>query len=246
MIAGGFIFGIGAAVNGGCSFGTLIRFAAGDVSFIASFTGMAIGIWLQRHQFMSADLSPKGLSMVAHSSPLGIVLLGIVALLCLRELMLVPRWKDPGSRSPERAAIAIGLAGGGLYILNGAWPYTVAFDQLVNSSDPDQLHGLTLAAITLATLAGATFGAIQSKMFHFQVQWRLLPLRIIGGVMMGFGAALIPGGNGVLVLHAFPALSPHAVPAYFALILGVGTSLFMSPFLRHVAPLPKPPLTETY
>jgi uncharacterized membrane protein YedE/YeeE len=31
VIAGGFMFGIGAAVNGGRSFGTLIRFAAGDL-----------------------------------------------------------------------------------------------------------------------------------------------------------------------------------------------------------------------
>lgn len=63
--------------------------------------------------------------------------------------------------------------------------------------------------------------------------------------MMGFGAALIPGGNGVLVLHAFPALSPHAVPAYIALILGVGASLLVSRFLRRSAHLSTPFPTET-
>jgi uncharacterized protein len=245
VIAGGFIFGIGAAVNGSCSFGTLIRFAAGDLSFIASFIGMAIGIWLQRHLLMSADPFPKGLSVVAYFSPSGLVLLSIVALLCVRELTLLPRRKGAGSRSPEQAAIAIGLAGGALYVLNGAWPYTVAFDQLVNRGSADQLHGWVLAGITLATLAGATFGAMQNNMFRFHCQWRLLPLRILGGVMMGSGAALIPGGNGVLILQAFPALSPHAAPAYVALTSGVGASLFGSGFLRRIAPLPRSSSAET-
>jgi uncharacterized protein len=240
VIAGGFMFGIGAAVNGGCSFGTLIRFGAGELSFIASFIGMAIGVWLQRHLLMSADPFPKGLSVLAHPSWPGLVLLGIIALFCLRELVLLPGWKGAGSRSPEQAAMAIGLAGGALYIFNGPWPYMVAFDQLVNRSRPNQLHGLVLAGITFATLAGATLGAMRNNMFRIHCQWRLLPLRILGGVMMGFGAALIPGGNGVLVLHAFPALSPHAVPAYIALILGVGASLLVSRFLRRSAHLPTP------
>jgi hypothetical protein len=146
VIAGGFMFGIGAAVNGGCSFGTLIRFGAGELSFIASFIGMAIGVWLHRHLLMSADPFPKGLSVVAHPSWPGLLLLGIIALFCLRELLLLPGWKGAGSRSPEQAAMAIGLAGGPLYIFNGPWPYTVAFDQLVNRSRPNQLHGLVLAS----------------------------------------------------------------------------------------------------
>ena len=72
-------------------------------------------------------------------------------------------------------------------------------------------------------------------MFHLRFQWRRLPLHIIGGAAMGFGAALIPGGNAVLVLNAFPALSPHAAPAYFSIILGAAMALFTSQFLRRAA-----------
>jgi hypothetical protein len=44
---------------------------------------------------------------------------------------------------------------------------------------------------------------------------------------MGFGVALAHGGNDSLVLYAIPILSPHALPAYAALALGVVTGLLM-------------------
>ncbi len=42
---------------------------------------------------------------------------------------------------------------------------------------------------------------------------------------MGFGAALVPGGNDVLILHAIPILSPHALPAYLAMLAGICVTL---------------------
>ena len=45
---------------------------------------------------------------------------------------------------------------------------------------------------------------------------------------MGTGAVLIPGGNDTLMLKSLPGLSPHALPAFAALLLGIGvTLLFM-------------------
>lgn len=42
---------------------------------------------------------------------------------------------------------------------------------------------------------------------------------------MGLGTALLPGGNDALVLYGIPSLSPHALPAYLALILGIFVAL---------------------
>ena len=39
------------------------------------------------------------------------------------------------------------------------------------------------------------------------------------------GAAMIPGGNDVLILHGIPSLSPHAVPAFLAMLAGIAGSL---------------------
>ena len=42
---------------------------------------------------------------------------------------------------------------------------------------------------------------------------------------MGCGAAMIPGGNDVLILHGIPSLSAHAVPAFLAMLVGIAASL---------------------
>ena len=46
-------------------------------------------------------------------------------------------------------------------------------------------------------------------------------------MVMGLGAALVLGGNDVLILHAMPSLSPHAVPAYGAMIAGIAAVFIM-------------------
>ena len=43
--------------------------------------------------------------------------------------------------------------------------------------------------------------------------------------MMGFGAAVAPGGNDALIQHYIPGLSPHALIAYGAMLLGIATVL---------------------
>jgi hypothetical protein len=42
---------------------------------------------------------------------------------------------------------------------------------------------------------------------------------------MGFGAALAPGGNDVLLLHSIPMLSAHALPVYGSMIAGIALVL---------------------
>ena len=42
---------------------------------------------------------------------------------------------------------------------------------------------------------------------------------------MSLGAAMIRGGNDVLILHGIPSLSPHAVPAFLAMLVGIAVSL---------------------
>jgi len=50
-------------------------------------------------------------------------------------------------------------------------------------------------------------------------------INLFGGALMGFGVALAHGGNDSLVLYAIPILSPHALPGYAALAVGVAAGL---------------------
>ena len=42
---------------------------------------------------------------------------------------------------------------------------------------------------------------------------------------MDAGAGMIPGGNDVLLLNAIPLLSPHAIPAYLGVVVGIAATL---------------------
>jgi hypothetical protein len=43
---------------------------------------------------------------------------------------------------------------------------------------------------------------------------------------MGMGVALTPGGNDALVLYGIPSLSPHALPAFLAMVIGIVLGLW--------------------
>ena len=48
---------------------------------------------------------------------------------------------------------------------------------------------------------------------------------LCGGTLMGLGAALTPGGNDALILYGIPSLSPHALPTYAAMAVGIAVAL---------------------
>ena len=74
----------------------------------------------------------------------------------------------------------------------------------------------------LALIAGVLISSLLNQ--RFALAWRPQSVwhgYFWGGSMMGAGAALIPGGNDVILLNAIPGMSPHAVPAYAAMLVGV-------------------------
>src|SRR5262249_61864254 len=42
-VLGGFLFGLGAAINGGCAYSTMARFVGGDGKMLAAIAGFALG-----------------------------------------------------------------------------------------------------------------------------------------------------------------------------------------------------------
>lgn len=102
---------------------------------------------------------------------------------------------------------------------------------------PSAVHTL----LVLALLLGMGASAWQRKSASLRPprgpgQW----LRhTAGGVLMGAGAAMVPGGNDTLLLNALPTLATQAVAAYLALLVGIATALS----LMHRAGLPMPAYT---
>lgn len=238
-LLGGFIFGIGAAINGGCSFSTLQRLADGELGMLVSLAGMILGFlgmsyWL-------AELPGTSLQTIAsgwgwqHSWGSG--LLALLWLWATWELIRL--WRAHAGDSGllgrlfadryrlSSAAAVLGIGGGTLYAVQGAWTYTNFLRGETASwvgAGPAPASGQVL--LLLALIVGMLFSSWHRS--ALRLRWpRLheLPPKLIGGLLMGIGGTLVPGGNDTLLLAAIPSFSAHAFAVFAALLAGVATTL---------------------
>jgi uncharacterized membrane protein YedE/YeeE len=128
VAAGGFLFGIGAAVNGGCAFSTLTHLAMGELG--AGFALLGLGLGFAVHGLWIGPLlpvAPPQPSPLARPEPWSLALLAALWTWAAWEAVRLRR-RAPRDRT-GRAMAAIGVAGGVLYILHGSWMYTAALAQ---------------------------------------------------------------------------------------------------------------------
>jgi hypothetical protein len=86
-------------------------------------------------------------------------------------------------------------------------------------------YRLSTAAVLLGFSGGVLYTLHDAWTYTSVLQtW---PRHLIGGTLMGAGAVLIPGGNDTLILDSLPGLSPHAIPAFVALLFGIGMTLLL-------------------
>lgn len=253
-LAGGLLFGMGAALNGGCSLSTLTRLADGDLGMLVALGGFlaGVGTWMG----VRAAGWPTGLAPVVtpwsrwpQLAPWLLVLLLAWAL--HRAQML---WRlDRGDRRLTAALLApsyhlsasaalLGLAAGLLYATQGAWSYTNYLrTKVLNSLDaapaPSAWHGM----LALGLLAGMIASALQRGSFR----WRrpgdasIWLRHAVGGALMGSGAAMVPGGNDTLLLGSLPMMTAAALLSYLSMLAGIALVLHS---LR-AARMPMPAIT---
>jgi hypothetical protein len=239
-LAGGLLFGVGAAVNGGCSLSTLTRLADGDLGMLAALAGFLAGVstWIG----VQAAGWPAGLAPVV--SPwlrwpqLAPWLLALLLAWALHRALLL--WRLRRGHLPLRAvllapayhlsvsAALMGLAAGLLYATQGAWSYTNYLrTQVLNSLDAAPAPSAWHALLVLGLLAGMIASALQRGSFG----WRR-PRDVAGwlrhaggGALMGSGAAMVPGGNDTLLLGSLPAMTASALLTYLSMLAGIALAL---------------------
>lgn len=229
-IIGGLVFGIGAAVNRGCAISTLRDLADGRFAIIGTLAGMYLGFALYRLTQAGLSLPQPTASapILNPAEPLALVLLGLLAVWILWEVITWFRTRggESTSRKLATAAAFIGISNGILYAVVGAWTYTGLFGQHANfvfgnAESPRPLLWL----LFLSVLAGMVLSSIRSGQFRARLNTTGLLRFLSGGLLMGIGAASIPGGNDVLMLHGIPGFSYHAVPAFLAMLAGIALTL---------------------
>jgi uncharacterized membrane protein YedE/YeeE len=243
---GGFAFGLGAAINGGCAYSTMARLVDGEGKMLATVGGFAVGVfcfvtlvgwqWLPRPSPTPALVG----ALLAWAMVPAIVFLAFAALAwAIYESARLWRSRETGARfidlvlAPRyrlsTAALLIGLPGAVLFLIYGAFGYTATFELIIEGSLGTRDWPPTVRwALLIAVLAGMLVSTVQRG--SFRIDWRprrAWLLNSSGGVLMGFGTALAPGGNDALVLYGIPTLSPYALPTYTALAVGVAAGLVM-------------------
>lgn len=237
-LAGGLVFGLGAAVNGGCAFSTLTRLASGQLSMAVTLSGLCFGaagfhLLASKHLLPAPAAAPK-LEPDALSA---ILILGVLILWAGWEGLRLWRTRRTGSTLKElvfadryrlsTAALLMGASNAFLYALYDTWTYTSVLDRSVrqmmgSSEESHPLHWALFAAVFAGMLLSVRIKGRFRPDWRPSVRWLL---HLGGGLMMGLGAAMVPGGNDVLILSGIPGLSPHAVPAYLTMIAGIAFAL---------------------
>jgi toxin CptA len=229
---GGAIFGAGALVNGACAFGSAGRLAAGETSFLAMLPGFVLGAVIARNVGAVAMTTTASMALGLRGPALAALALTLTAFLvwrlrsawraasrprAIRELFVQQSWP------PALAMAVIALANVALMLLVFTWPYTTL---LIDVALARGMDVLIRALIVTVFLAGAFWGARTAGAFRLRGAGGVdLAMRFGGGVLMGFGAAMIPGGNDALVLLGLPLLQPAAFAAYAAMVLVIAGGL---------------------
>ena len=238
-IAGGIMFGVGATMNGGCAFAMLARLANGKLVQILTLTGFGIGaagfLLLAPEPAAPVAVTPdRGLFQ---SEKLSIAVIAALGVWAVWEIARMWRRHATATRigakifsehySLSAAAILIGISNAVLYTMYGTWAYT----SVLNGSIRQTFGGFGPVGpiywiLFISLFLGMGLSAWQSR--TFTLEWRpslSWGQQFLGGLLMGLGVAMVPGGNDVLILNAIPSLSPHAIPAYMAVIAGITVTL---------------------
>ena len=239
-ILGGLLFGAGATINRGCAFSTLTRLGSGNLGMVTSLLGFLIGSSAYGLTTVAGLTNPAIVRISSMPNkewavPISMALAGwmtweLVKLLSSpdskinwRQRLLAPHYRL------STAAMIMGFSNAIIYLMIGAWSYTLLFGQttrhvVLGMSTPPNI----LWVLFLALIGGIGLSAWQSHRFRWQwqPQWRWVSY-CTGGVLMGFGAGAIPGGNDALIMNGLPSLSPHAAPTFLAMLAGIAVTLMV-------------------
>jgi uncharacterized protein len=241
-VAGGFLFGLGAGLNGACAYSTMARLVDGEAAMLVAIVGFAIGVgvfvelidfgWLQR----PANVAPMIATIATWGGILSAILIAWAVYEAIRlwrtrpsgkhlgDLVLAPRYRL------SSVALLFGLTGSAIFLLYGSAGYTSTFELVIEGAfgtKPWPATGRWL--LLVAVLLGMLLSTIQRSGFHPDFRPKAAWLRnLAGGLLMGLGVAMAPGGNDTFVLYGVPNLSPNALPAYVAMSLGIVAALLIA------------------
>lgn len=231
-VFGGVVFGTGAALNGGCTLSTLTRAVDGNTGLWLTLAAWPVG--MQLATMLPVDHPQPS---ILHQPELPLAVLVLLGAALLRETWLIARrfWrKRPVRRilgapvyTLSAGAALVGVSNAIIVEATGPWSFssTILCSVVARSGTSCAQPGLAWLILGAAVL-GMLVSSVQRGSFGLRLPRGRAALRYgAGGLLMGMGTVLIPGGNDGLILFAIPSLSPHAIPAYLGLFGGILATL---------------------
>ena len=231
-VVGGALLGLGAYINGACVFGAIARFGSGEWVYIVTPIGFYLGCLTVVPLFgvpMPKKL-PYGSPVLQASAMVAVVFVAFALWRLARPWLggaesMSARWHEAlASRiwSPHAATTVIGITFVVMLLLVGGWAYTDVLAELARGMSAS-VGARSLLAVAL--LAGAALGGWTAGLFR---STRLAPMQLLrcltGGVLMGWGSLLLPGGNDGLILVGMPLAWPYAWLAFATMCVTIATA----------------------
>jgi len=250
-VLGGVLLGLGAFINQACVFGTVARFGSGQWAYVLTPLGFYLGCLSFGQVFAQPahHALPYGSPVLAAPAWVAAVFLCFVAWRLAGSLLgsggdratlpLARKVRNAlasGIWSPHAATTVIGITFFFMLMTVGAWAYTDVLAELA-SGMAASLGARCL--LVLALLLGAAWGGWTAGRFRATA---FAPAQLltcfVGGLLMGWGSLLIPGGNDGLILVGMPLLWPYAWAAFLAMCVSIAAG-------QLVTSVRKPPVDQS-
>ncbi|WP_350223845.1 YeeE/YedE thiosulfate transporter family protein [Rhizobium sp. CNPSo 3490] len=184
MIMAAILLGVGVYVNGACIFGSVGHFGNGELEFGLTFLGMIAILSLDTLFSVRSDPLP-----ISGTPPLalGSLLLGLAAFLVLRL-----GFSLRAETNYPRLTVAMATVG-----VTSASLSSFASNFSITTSIGSLLWIPVTSSLIFVFMSSGSFISARSRRHRFSLSWptwRSLLRRTVGGLLMGFGALLIPGG----------------------------------------------------
>ena len=240
VVVGAVILGAGALVNGGCYLGSVLYLGRGRSEFLFTLVGIAAASRLApASSWLSMQTGAAVRSLMGDPPYLATGVFVLVAVVVAAAL----RGDRVGRRALIRALLGAAITGtiaGLLYARHPHWSYGSVLDALAHA-DARAIDWVANAAAA-ALFAGALTGSWLAGDWQLRRPSWLRSLRCLaGGALMGVGAALIPGGNDLLVLWAVPGLTAYGIVAYATLVATIALPMVVARRWPGIGPKPATP-----
>jgi hypothetical protein len=227
LFFGAALMGVGAMINRGCFVGTVGYIGTGKFSYILSFVGLAIALWLARDDVLDLFEPVEFL----RRTPVDQSLTKQIALGGFAIISLISLWLILAKRQfAYLALITIGICAATIYGTHPEWAYAALLNSFLQGQGLSV--GKTIEFAVVALFTGAIFSSWLKDRFKPSLgSWKQALENLAGGFLMGLGASAVPGGNDVLLMWTIPGLTFYGLVAYLTMIATIAISMKIGPLL---------------